>query len=120
MPLVIMTANRDHGELTDALLLSFGTLLQSATAKELTCEDEGGSLTAADIEVEIRDRDPKRNIGGEQYDLQVIVFANNYLSRRANLEERCKKLAGWVRKALPDTVRGFVWIRLAPAAFVEF
>ena len=72
-----------------------------------------------EIEVEIRDLDSKKNIGGK-YDLQIVVFANEYPSRRANLDERCAELRERIRQALPDNLHGFVWVLLSPAAFAEF
>ena len=120
MPLIVVTANRHRQELTDDFLFMFGQQLRTDIAETLTCTDPGGQLTAEDIEVKIEDRVPKRSIGGEKYDLQVTVFANDYPSRKANLAERGKQLKERVRHALPQTLHGFVWILLSPAAFEEF
>lgn len=122
MPLVIVFANRSCEALSGyEALKQLGPLLQQLVAQALTCDDPGGELTAVDVEVDLKYRDPKWNIGGDQYDLQIVVFANDFPSRKANLEERCRQLRDLLRDQTElGGVKGYVWIRLAPAAFAEF
>lgn len=122
MPLAIVTVNRDHKALTDDFLFNYARFqLRGDIADTLTCEDRGGDLTMRDIEVEIRDRVEGKHIGGEKYDFQLVVFANDYPSRKANLDERCAELRNRTSQVLlPYNVHGFVWVLLSPAAFAEF
>jgi len=120
MPLVVITANRARDELTWDVLRQFAERLQPEVAHVLTCDDEGGQLTRHDIEVEVRDLNPQRSIGGDQYDIRIVVLANDYPTRRADLFERSEQLTDQLQPLLPEGIHGFVWILLAPAAFVEF
>jgi hypothetical protein len=120
MPLVLVTANRTRfPSLTDAYLRPIGELITTWVANILTCDDPGGKLTPNDIEVRFQDRS-LLDVGGDQHALEVIVFANDFPSRRQNLDERCRQLQDYFKAALMPDLHGYVWIRLAPAAFVEF
>lgn len=120
MPLAQVLANDGHESLTHEMLRSFSQSLRDLVAETLTCDDDGGELTAMDIEVRLNYRDPKRDFGGEEYDVQVTIWANDFPGRRANLQDRCSRLNQQVKVYLPSGVRGYVWILLAPAAFAEF
>ncbi len=57
-------------------------------------------------------------------DLEIIVWAHDFLERKVNLEERKDAIVDGVRKFLqdhshdvPGYVSGFVWILLQPTAF---
>ena len=121
MPLVLVTANgfRCSGMVVGSGLKTIGELLTVWVADALTCEDPGGHLAKDDIEVRFSMRSGL-DVGGEQYALEVIVFANDFPSRRQNLEERCCAVRDKLRTTLTPDVHGSVWIRLAPAAFAEF
>ena len=76
-------------------------------------------LDSSDVEVQVR--------AFGEYDvntrsLEIIVWANLYLERQANLEERKDNILNAVRDFLEDynlNVSGFVWVLLQPAAFGE-
>lgn len=119
MPLVCMTANQMR--LSESTLLQLGRELQQWVAEVLTCGDPDGQLRPEDVEVSIRGRSPRFDIGGEKYDIAVTVLANDFPSRRKNLKERCQQLREKLKACLLlRECHGFVWIRLAPAAFEEF
>ena len=120
MPEVFITANRARSELTDEFLVGFAEQLRAFTAQALSCDDVGGRLNSTDVEVEIKDRDPKRNIGGAKYDLKILILANDFPSRKANLEQRGSQLKEKVAAVLAPNIHGSIWIRLAPAAYVQF
>ena len=120
MPLVFVTANRGRTELNENTLVELGTLLREWVAAELTCSDRDGDLTYEDIEVEIKQRRPRLDIGGERYDIQVTVFANDFPSRKANLSDRCACINERLQQWTAGRWRGYVWVLLAPAAFAEF
>lgn len=119
MPLVLIKADRRHGRLTDMYLHSVGLLMRETIANALDCDDLPGRLTMDDVEVDFQDR-LATAIGGEQYHLQITVFANDYPSRKANLDARNEMITSRLRKHLSDDVRGYVWILLCPASFREF
>ncbi len=121
MPLAIVTVSRKCKELSDFSFDEYSCIrLRRAIAAALSCGDEGGFLALDDIEIEIKDRDEKKNFGGEKYDVKVIIFANEYPSRRASLRERCDEIQKYLSCILPETVTGYVWVLLSPAAFAEF
>lgn len=102
-------------------LRRLGELIQAIVATELTCEDPEGQLTPSDIEVSFRYRNSQRDVGGEKYDIQVTVFANDFPSRKANLSARCEEIKHRLAGCFgTDFTRGFVWVLLAPAAFAEW
>lgn len=120
MPLVLVTMNRTRFPgLTDDILELVGNLLTARVASTLTCDDPGGKLAPKDIVVRFQERSPMDR-EGEQYALEIVVFANDFPSRRTNLEERCCELQDYLRKALKSHFPGYVWILLSPAAFAEF
>ena len=120
MPLAQVLANDGHELLTQEKLRKFSQSLRDLVAEALTCDDDGGKLSATDIEVKLNYRDANRDFGGEVYDVQVTVWANDFPGRRANLQDRCSRLNQQVKVYLPSGVSGYVWILLAPAAFAEF
>lgn len=117
MPLVIVTTPETR--FPDATLRDIAELLIDRVARTLTCDDPGGQLAPSDIEVRFDTRS-SLDLGGERYDFEVIVFANDFPSRRQNLDERCAVLRDALRARLTPDLHGYVWIRLAPAAFAEF
>jgi len=122
MPLALITVQREkHPKLGDQhFLQAFANELRNRIANVLTCADEGGKLSGADIEVEIRDHQGWRHVGGAHYDIQIVVLANEFPARKANLGERTLALRKMIQLLLPLNITGFVWVRLAPAAFEEF
>lgn len=118
MPLVIVTRNPEL--LSDREAVEIGPLLQQIVAAALTCEE--GKLTQDDIEVRFREAGPL-DVGVKK--LQIEVIANDYLSRRINLQQRTEQighqlqvhgnLSRWLFGG-KDT-GNFVWVRLTPAGF---
>ncbi len=123
MPLIEIYRKLDKTELShsgnnipDANVLLLGELTRELVAKELDVPEEPeGRLSVDEIEVQVRD--------GHELDintlpLQIIVHANEYPARRANLDERRKRIAAGLREGIPQ-LKGncFIWIQLHPASF---
>jgi len=128
MPLVLL--NRNPELLDDDLTHLLGKMLCEAVAKALSIDDDpDGRLTPSDIEVVVRDVRPGVDIN--YVTLAIIIFANDFPSRKANLDERREKIEAAIRdyfKTGPSSLarlgrelsmakQMFVWIRLAPASF---
>jgi len=122
MPLVMVTVNRARPQLADdSSCLRLASYLRGRVAKALSCDEKDGELTSDDVEVELSDYDPRRHIGGEQFDVRVMVIANDYPSRRENLDERRQSIErGMCAGDKMQDLKGFVWVLLAPASFGEF
>jgi len=122
MPLVHVIARRENAVLhSDAAIAEVVQWLRVRIAQELSCADPGGQLTAQDIEVEVVDRDPKRHFGGDEFDLQVVVYAGEYPDRRANLEERRRGLQTGLAAVFGSrNVHGYVWILPIAGSFGAF
>ena len=99
-------------------LVRLVSALPKIVADALSCEDPDGGLTPQDIEVSVEEYGPM-DISGD-YNLEVIVDANEYPSRLADLKQRTQQIADQVGAILigPPT-KYYVWVRLSPAAFVE-
>ncbi len=120
MPLVVIRhepALKNKCDLTNVAIS-----IREIIASELSCKDKAseGMLTPDDLEVMLIPFGPC-DTGSQRFGLQVFVDANDYPSRRNNLRERTDRIA----KAISfldwgDTLHCFVWIRLMPAAFLEF
>ncbi|HEY5220888.1 MAG TPA: hypothetical protein VIJ29_01940 [Candidatus Paceibacterota bacterium] len=92
--------------------------LPRIVAKALTCENPEGHLDPEGVEVEIEIlpegiRTP--------FDLHIIVDANDYPERKANLRDRWEMIRSGVAifwgGRLYSRPAAFVWVRLFPAQF---
>jgi len=122
MPLVIVTFNPKQLALTFTSATSLAKELAFYTAKTLNIPERNeGLLTPSDIEVEFKEHHPWNF---PALPLQIIIFANRYPEREANLDERAKSLAESIRKSsiFPSHLIGkeqsFIWIMLVDASFV--
>jgi len=116
MPLVTVRSNiLGHVEKT-----ALGPVIQKIVALALDGDEFESWLGPTDIEVEFKEIGP--------YDVSfppvsLLVLANDYPSRKANLQERASQIARALREheAFPDdalqTTDGFVWVLLCPAGF---
>jgi hypothetical protein len=116
----VVISRECEGLSDDVLVLSFGYSLRKMVEFVLTCNEPAGSLTEEDIEVCIRYHNADTDLGGSKYDIQIRVLASEFVSRKGNLDERARLLKELVMKELPEGVRGYVWVILAPASFAEF
>lgn len=97
-------------------------------ANELTCDDAGGSITSDDIEVELQPFGEMDKTNGMTITVQIT--ADEFPSRKANLQERTDKIARAMQDLFrksgviltPDVSvrRAFVWVLLTPAGFTKF
>jgi len=122
MPLVLVTINHDNPYIRKyGIEAGLAFLLREQVSAVLTCRDPGGELEPDDIEIQFRDRNPKNDVGGDRYDLQIIVFANEFPDRRKNLGERCVVLNHILERTYAHLgIHGYTWILLSPAVFVTF
>lgn len=106
-----------------AIVVLLADELPSIVAEALTCDDPKGQLSVSDVEIEVKEMGPDIRTN---YDLRIIVEANEYPERRRNLEQREHQVLIAVRKffasidLLPRTqLKGWVWIRLSPGEWAE-
>jgi len=107
---------RSGNNISDDNVQLLGRLTRELVARELdTPEESDGRLTVNDIEVQIREGSP---LDLDTMPLQIIVHANDFPARRANLDERRKRIASELREQIPQ-LKGncFIWILLHPASF---
>ena len=122
MPMVkVLHRSPTVGWMTANLL---GNILPQIVADALTSNDPEGELAASDIEVEVVAMDPGLRT---RYDLHIEVEANDHPERRRDLERRAHWIAREIRVffnqvdtwKLPGPPKGWVWVKLVPAHWVE-
>lgn len=124
MPLVIV--NRDATLVSDSVINDVAEMIRYTVASHLNVfERHEAHLSTDDIQLIVRDVRKGLDVGCVPF--SVTVFANDYPERRANLEERSKKIAEQISRTLKhasgDNIlyasqqRCFVWILLTPAGF---
>ena len=83
-------------------------------------ENEGaaGKLTQDDIEVRCTQRSL---IDINSKDIEIVIWAHDFPSRRSNLEQRKEEILRGVRLVIIASARtdisGYVWVLLQPTAF---
>ena len=117
MPLGIVTSK--PGLIDAAVAKKLGPLIQKSIAETLDCAEDGGHLTLNDVEVRFQEVGPF-DVNSVPFSLEI--FANDFPSRRVNLQKRTETIATLLRSSgiLPKEVfktYSFVWILLAPAGF---
>lgn len=111
MPQVFLKYRRD---VPDGVIYKLAQDLPEIVARELDCGGQG-ALIANDVEVTVLKKGP--------YDvmtrhIEIIIWANDYPKRRANLKKRQQKIAGAVRKITNHG--GWIWVLLGHGAFGQF
>lgn len=100
--------------------------LPSLVAEALTVEEADGQLAPEDIEVWVLPENPG---DVNPYHLGIVIFAQEYPSRRAKLDEARAYIIRGLETIVPDAFadygdltskRGFVWVLLGPGSFGEF
>ena len=119
MPLVFVTTT--PGLMTDLECRALGEHLQQVVAQALNApEDEDGKLTPKEIEVRFQLVSP-RTVNPSPF--AVEIFANDYPSRKANLDYRVGRIARELRvfpmipQSVIDGKGGFVWVLLGAGGF---
>ena len=112
-----------QGIVTGAVANRLSDGLPRIIAEALTCVNPQGYLSADDVEVEVKAMDKGLRT---DYDLHIDVEANDYPDRRSSLEQRSHQIAQKVRAFLdgiyedvPSRPKGWVWVKLFPAHWVE-
>lgn len=72
--------------------------LREMIATALSCDEPDGALTAADISIVWEEHASSELT----HDLQIQIMANDYPSRRANLDDRCAQIEAGYVAALKD------------------
>lgn len=100
--------------------------LPALVAEALTVEEADGQLAPEDIEVWVL---PENPCDVNPYHLGIVIFAQEYPSRRAKLDEARAYIVRGLETIVPDIFsdygdltrkRGFVWVLLCPSSFDEF
>ncbi|MCE9628858.1 MAG: hypothetical protein K8Q91_02560 [Candidatus Vogelbacteria bacterium] len=111
MPVAFVT--RDPSKISDGLLLLLRQKLPVIIAQHLSVPE--GALTPEDIELRFMD------IG--RFDvvkrpLEILIFANDYPTRRESLEKRSQAITDDVSEMAPGRLTNFwVWILLGQGGF---
>lgn len=109
------------GEIPNEFLVKLVSKLPGVVASAL---DVGGQdphkyVSAADISI---DPVAMGELYVSSYHLEIIVWANDFPERRANLDKRKEFIRLWVQNCLDEAgfaTKGVVWLLLAPGAFGE-
>ena len=116
MPLVVV--KHKAGRILPGMLEKLGQAMPEIVASALDVkENPEAHLTAEDVEVWIRESGPY-DINVK--DLEIVIWANTYPERLANLSDRKEAILQGLLKFLGDFDRnlsGFVWVLLQPGAF---
>jgi len=117
MPLVVV--NKGNCRIPKAEFDGLISYLPVVVATALTTyENPDGKLKPADVEVWVHNPN-SHDVGSDK--VQIVIFANLYPERAANLDERRKQITRNIRKTFPSlNIYGWVWILLAPGSFGEF
>lgn len=112
MPLVqVMTSREISGsEISDLV-----EAIPHVVARNLNVPGvDGGQLSTKEIDVVIRNNGMFDMVSAE---CAVVIWANEFPERKANLEERTKNIVRELKGQLQPGILFYVWIMLAPAAF---
>jgi len=118
MPLIKVTYDEDID--SDRFMDRLRVVLPNIVARALTCDHPDGQLTPGDIELELAPFKFGELKMITDYRLHIVIDANDYPQRRANLDERRDQIIRELRETFDDLPKGFVWVRLFPASFGEF
>ncbi len=122
MPQVIFKYDARHVRFNKPLV----TPIAKIVADALSCTDENGPLVPEDVEVEFRPFGEMDETRG--YAAIIQIDANDYPSRRVNLQERNDNIAKAMQIMCKTNElvfngsnrKAYVWTRLMPAGFTEF
>lgn len=119
MPLVLLKKdgkrfNREPGKF---LLWEMVNKLPSIIADALSVPGTEGELTASEVEVYVSDFGP---LDIHNQPVEIVVFANEYPERLANLKERRDKITGKL-KGFSIIEQGYsLWLNLIKGTYAEF
>ncbi|MBI2984730.1 MAG: hypothetical protein HYY50_03850 [Candidatus Kerfeldbacteria bacterium] len=113
MPLVVV--NRNPERVSDENIRNLVLALTAVAAEQLSSDEM--ALGPGDIEIWVQDFGP---LDVHTKDLEIIIWAHDFPSRRANLDERTARIAARVKELAGADISGFVWILLQPTGFKPF
>ncbi|MCX6812211.1 MAG: hypothetical protein NTW79_01120 [Candidatus Berkelbacteria bacterium] len=93
--------------------------LPRIVADALSCGDENGSLSPKDIEIKFEAQGPH---DVDNYDVEILVTAMDFPSRKANIQERAALIADKLLPRIPRLDEKYqicVFVTLSPAGFAE-
>lgn len=118
MPLVVV--NYQKNEIDPVIVRNVANGLPKIVARALdVVGNEQARLSAGDIEVWVQEAG-SQDVNGKG--LEIVIWANEYPERLANLNDRKEEILRGVRDLLPHypgNLTGFVWVLLQPGAFGE-
>ena len=119
MPLVLVSHR--SGVLDPTTLVRISRSLQVIVAGALNVEEnKQARLFPEDIEVRVQESSV---FDQNHKDLEIVVFANQYPERLANLDERTQKIKDELRYSMRNSITfpfsGYVWVLLTPGSFCE-
>lgn len=88
----------------------------AVTVSDALSTNDGGTLRPEDVMIEVSQVEHdlfSRNLK----DCGVMIYAHDYPERRANLDERRRKIALEVVKYLPAGASWFVWVWLGTTSY---
>jgi len=116
MPLIHIY--RKASIVSDAEITRITAKLAEIVAQALDIPElQEGKLTAGDIEIIVHDQ---TYLSVSNAPLCIIIHANDYPERRANLKERTRQIVSRLEITRKSTTHGFVWVQLIPSSFIEF
>jgi len=119
MPLVELYYDPKRFPSEEMLPFGIGVIaenLRSSVAIALSVEEADGQLSPEDVEVRVREKSP---LDATDYDIEVTVWAKHYPQREAKLDEATAEIAETFGRFISGAVRGWVYVLLSPAGFVE-
>jgi len=114
MPIVFMKVS---GRISDVELPNIKAGLRPVVAEEISADEADARLKPEDILIwgsRVTEMDEAHDV-----DLQIVIFAHDYPSRKANLEERRKRIQ---ERMLCESGgrKAYCWIILAPTSYGTF
>ncbi|MDP2789790.1 MAG: hypothetical protein Q8O51_01545 [bacterium] len=108
---------RNHPDIPDLEVYAVAQRLKWLVAKHLSAPADGGELRPDEVEVDVHERN-HLDIAGK--DIQIVVFAHDYPSRKQNLEQRKDLMLEDLKGFINSKYSVFLWILLCPSAYGEF
>lgn len=112
MPAVFLTVK--PGKLSTGEIKRIRNMLRVCTADALTCDHPDGKLTPMDISIRV---EGFGELDVPTYDVEIIILANEYADRLANLDDRRHTIVEKVGPLIPFNVNFDVYILLGSGSW---
>lgn len=118
MPLVLMkphlSARFDPRNFRDVM-----QSMPKIVAEALSAPEDNGALIPKEIEVWEMPTANKFYGDIGHHDLQIVIYAHDYPSRLANLDNRRQQIIDNIKPLLQEGVTFFVWVLCMPTSWAE-